>query len=87
MVIATADPQTLGHAYGRALAQAAGDRLGTIHVLATEGANANLDLLRDGAAPMRLRPDSPQLVAFGDRLDLGDGVVVRVERAVAEQPR
>lgn len=38
-------------------------------------------LLRDGAAPMRLRADSPQLVAFGDRLDLGDGVVVRVERA------
>ncbi|WP_175414203.1 FHA domain-containing protein [Agrococcus sp. SGAir0287] len=41
-------------------------------------------LLRDGAAPMRLRPDVPQLVAFGDRLDLGDGVVVRVERARTE---
>lgn len=54
VVIATADPQTLGHAYGRALAQAAGDRLGTIHVLATEGANANLDLLRDGAATFAL---------------------------------
>lgn len=38
-------------------------------------------LLRDGAAPMRLRADAPQLLAFGDRLDLGDGVVVRVERA------
>lgn len=38
-------------------------------------------LLRDGAAPMRLRADAPQLVAFGDRLDLGDGVVVRIERA------
>lgn len=44
-------------------------------------------LLRDGAAPMRLRADAPQLVAFGDRLDLGDGVVVRVERAGAEPPR
>ncbi|SDH36644.1 FHA domain-containing protein [Agrococcus jejuensis] len=38
-------------------------------------------LLREGAAPMRLRADAPQLVAFGDRLDLGDGVIVRVERA------
>lgn len=42
-------------------------------------------LLRDGAAPMRLRADSPQLVAFGDRLDLGDGVVVRVERVRREE--
>ncbi|GAA2171276.1 hypothetical protein GCM10009846_04540 [Agrococcus versicolor] len=41
-------------------------------------------LLREGAAPMRLRADAPQLVAFGDRLDLGDGVVVRVERARSE---
>ena len=38
-------------------------------------------LLRDGAAPQRLRPESSTILQLGDRLDLGDGVVVAIESA------
>ncbi|WP_404311983.1 FHA domain-containing protein [Agrococcus terreus] len=38
-------------------------------------------LLRDGAAPQRLRPEAPTIVQLGDRLDLGDDVVLRIESA------
>ncbi|GGN78701.1 hypothetical protein GCM10010968_04750 [Agrococcus terreus] len=38
-------------------------------------------LLRDGAAPQRLRPESPTILQLGDRLDLGDDVVLRIESA------
>lgn len=38
-------------------------------------------LLRDGAAPQRLRPEAPTILQLGDRLDLGEGVVVTIEAA------
>lgn len=38
-------------------------------------------LLREGSAPQRLRPESATLLQLGDRLDLGDGVVVAIEAA------
>lgn len=36
-------------------------------------------LLRDGSAPQRLRPEASTIMQLGDRLDLGDGVVLTVE--------
>ncbi len=36
-------------------------------------------LLRAGIAPQRLRPEAAMIAQFGDRFDLGDGVVVRIE--------
>ena len=38
-------------------------------------------LLRDGAAPQRLRPEASTILQLGDRLDLGDGVVVAIAPA------
>ena len=38
-------------------------------------------LLRDGAAPQRLRPEASTILQLGDRLDLGEGVVVTIEAA------
>ncbi|MCR8672003.1 FHA domain-containing protein, partial [Agrococcus sp. HG114] len=38
-------------------------------------------LLREGAAPQRLRPEAATILQLGDRLDLGDGVVVTIEPA------
>lgn len=38
-------------------------------------------LLREGAAPQRLRPEAPTILQLGDRLDLGDDVVLRIESA------
>lgn len=38
-------------------------------------------LLRDGAAPQRLRPEASTILQFGDRLDLGDAQVVTIEPA------
>lgn len=36
-------------------------------------------LLREGADPVRMRPGVATIVALGDRLDLGDGVVVTID--------
>ncbi|WP_425843916.1 FHA domain-containing protein [Agrococcus sp. TSP3-2-1] len=41
-------------------------------------------LLREGSAPQRLRPEAATILQLGDRLDLGDGVVVAIEPARAE---
>jgi hypothetical protein len=38
-------------------------------------------LLREGAAPQRLRPEASTILQLGDRLDLGDGQVVTIESA------
>lgn len=38
-------------------------------------------LLRDGAAPQRLRPEAPTILQLGDRVDLGEGVVITIEAA------
>lgn len=38
-------------------------------------------LLREGSAPQRLRPEASTILQLGDRLDLGDGVVVVIEPA------
>lgn|GEM_PF-4518420 len=42
-------------------------------------------LLREGAAPQRLRPEVATILQLGDRLDLGDGVVVTIEPASSGQ--
>ena len=36
-------------------------------------------LLRAGAEPVRLQPNEPNLLVPGDRIDLGDGVVLEFE--------
>ncbi|RWR22030.1 FHA domain-containing protein, partial [Agrococcus lahaulensis] len=36
-------------------------------------------LLREGSAPQRLRPEASTILQLGDRLDLGDGVVLTIE--------
>ena len=36
-------------------------------------------LLRAGQPSQRLRPDSPVILQLGDRLDLGEGVVIEVQ--------
>jgi hypothetical protein len=36
-------------------------------------------LLRPGVDPVRLHPGQPSLLVAGDRLDLGDGVVLSFE--------
>lgn len=41
-------------------------------------------LLREGSAPQRLRPEAATILQLGDRLDLGDGVVVAIEPARGE---
>lgn len=41
-------------------------------------------LLREGSAPQRLRPEAATILQLGDRLDLGDGVVVAIEPARPE---
>lgn len=41
-------------------------------------------LLREGAAPQRLRPEASTILQLGDRLDMGDGVVVTIEPATGE---
>ena len=38
-------------------------------------------LLREGAAPQRLRPEASTILQLGDRLDLGDAQVVTIESA------
>lgn len=38
-------------------------------------------LLREGAAPQRLRPEASTILQLGDRLDLGDAQVVAIEAA------
>ncbi|SFS03275.1 Forkhead associated (FHA) domain, binds pSer, pThr, pTyr [Agrococcus baldri] len=38
-------------------------------------------LLREGAAPQRLRPEASTILQLGDRLDLGDAQVVTIEPA------
>ncbi|SDS23544.1 FHA domain-containing protein [Agrococcus carbonis] len=38
-------------------------------------------LLREGTAPQRLRPEASTILQLGDRLDLGDGVVLTIEAA------
>ncbi|MGM1028812.1 MAG: FHA domain-containing protein [Actinomycetota bacterium] len=38
-------------------------------------------LQRDGQAPQRLRPEASTILQLGDRLDLGEGVVVTIEPA------
>ncbi|GEK79787.1 FHA domain-containing protein [Agrococcus baldri] len=38
-------------------------------------------LLQEGAVPQRLRPEASTILQLGDRLDLGDGVVVAIEPA------
>ncbi|WP_347754552.1 FHA domain-containing protein [Agrococcus sp. ProA11] len=38
-------------------------------------------LLREGAAPQRLRPEAATILQLGDRLDLGDAQIITVEAA------
>ncbi|WP_405216201.1 FHA domain-containing protein [Agrococcus sp. Ld7] len=38
-------------------------------------------LLREGAAPQRLRPEASTILQLGDRLDLGDAQIVTIEAA------
>ncbi len=52
------------------------------NLIATDLSSTNGTLLlREGAAPQRLRPEASTILQLGDRLDLGDAVVVRIEAA------
>ncbi|WP_430591626.1 FHA domain-containing protein [Humidisolicoccus flavus] len=50
------------------------------NILVTDLASTNgTMLLREGYQPRRLMPDEATMALIGDRIDLGDGVVVRIE--------
>ncbi|WP_413316916.1 FHA domain-containing protein [Agrococcus sp. 1P02AA] len=44
-------------------------------------------LLREGSAPQRLRPEASTILQLGDRLDLGDDVVISIQPATDEDGR